>query len=207
MLSEELFEASAGTARACLASPFVSGLAKGTLDPAVFRRYVAQDAFYLQSFARAYALAAAQCPKFGTFRTFIALVRGVDEELALHTRYADRLGIDLRVVEPLDATLAYTEFLMDTAWHAGLPETIAALTPCMRLYAWLGGELSRDGIPDHAYADWIRTYSGRDFTELADLLDSLLDEHAKDTPSVRSAYTKAMELELGFFESFGSARE
>ena len=42
---------------------------------------------------------------------------------------------------PNPACRAYTDFLLRTAWHTSLAETVAAMTPCMRLYAYLGGEL------------------------------------------------------------------
>jgi len=60
MLHEILWQQNVRLAEVCLHHPFVRGLADGTLDPEAFRRYVAQDAFFLNAFARAYALAAAR---------------------------------------------------------------------------------------------------------------------------------------------------
>ena len=60
MLYEILWQQNTHLAEACLHHPFVRGLADGTLYPEAFRRYVAQDAFFLNAFARAYALAAAR---------------------------------------------------------------------------------------------------------------------------------------------------
>ncbi|MHC4470624.1 MAG: TenA family protein [Planctomycetota bacterium] len=201
MLSGDLFEASRNKVAACLAHPFVEGLADGSLDPEVFRRYVAQDAFYLRAFARAYALAAARCPDHEAVSTFARLIRGVSEELELHAGFSSELGIDLDAARPMDSTLAYTDFLLATAWHSGLSETIAAMAPCMRLYAFLGGELARDGIPDHRYGRWVETYSSVEFVELADLLDGLLDRFGSDTEAVRAAYARAMSLEYLFFDA------
>jgi thiaminase/transcriptional activator TenA len=201
MLAAALFEANRERASACLTHPFVAGLADGSLDPETFKRYVAQDAFYLRAFARAYALAAARSEDHEDARTLVDLAKGVDEELTLHAGFAESLGIDLEGVRPLDSTLAYTDFLLRTAWHTSLAETIAAMAPCMRLYAWLGSELAKDGVPDHRYADWVRTYSSREFQDLADLLDGLLDRLAADTREVRAAYARAMALEYHFFDS------
>ena len=61
-----LWARNAGLAEACLRSRFVRGLADGTLAPEAFRRYVAQDAFFLRAFFSAYALAAA--PRLRTHR-------------------------------------------------------------------------------------------------------------------------------------------
>src|SRR5262245_59946220 len=60
MLHEILWQQNVRLAEACLHHHFVPGLADGTLEPEAFRRYVAQDAFFLNAFARAYALAAAR---------------------------------------------------------------------------------------------------------------------------------------------------
>ena len=60
MLHDTLWQENAEIAVACLRHPFVRGLAEGSLDSVIFRRYVAQDAFFLHAFARAYALAAAR---------------------------------------------------------------------------------------------------------------------------------------------------
>ena len=47
---------------AAVGHPFVRGLGDGTLPRERFAGYVAQDAFFLESFARAYALALAHSP-------------------------------------------------------------------------------------------------------------------------------------------------
>ena len=63
MLHDILWQQNARLAAECPLYPSVRGLADGTLDPETFKRYVAQDAFFLNAFARAYALAAA-CQSF-----------------------------------------------------------------------------------------------------------------------------------------------
>jgi TENA/THI-4/PQQC family len=45
---------------ALFASLTVRGIAEGTLEEQIFCRYLAQDVFFLDSFARAYALAIAR---------------------------------------------------------------------------------------------------------------------------------------------------
>jgi thiaminase/transcriptional activator TenA len=59
MLHESLWQQNADITKRCLEHTFVRGLADGTLDCDVFRQYVAQDAFFLRAFLKAYALAAA----------------------------------------------------------------------------------------------------------------------------------------------------
>lgn len=201
MLHETLWQQNADIMRRCLEHPFVQGLADGTLDRDVFRRYVAQDAFFLRAFLRAYALAAAKSDDWNQARMFHDLMGGVLDELKLHESYAAKLGIDLDTVKPYAATSAYTDFLLRVAWHNSLAQIIAAMVPCLRLYTYLGTELSAFLRPEHAYEDWIRTYSSDEFKELYSRLESLLDEVASDSPAVRHAYRYAMQCELDFFSA------
>ena len=198
-LAAELWTANADLAAEALAHPFVTGVGDGTLPRAVFAGYVAQDAFFLESFARAYAVGIAHSPDRATLDTFADLLAGVREELALHAGYAARWGIDLVGVDPLPATLAYTDFLLSTAFLGGITLTAAAMTPCVRLYAHLGRSLSAETAGD--YAEWVTTYADPGFEELAVTLERLLDQHASDVPAVRTAYRRAMQLEVGFFEA------
>ena len=199
-LASRLWQANADWARRILAHPFVQGLGDGALPIASFKGYVAQDAYFLDAFARAYAF----CLAHGTSRDdlygFSELIAGVLEELKLHKSYTERLQIPLDDVTPLPATQAYVEFLLGSARHGQLGETIAAMTPCMRLYAFLGQELAKKDVAP-AYADWVKTYSDPGFEALAVRLEALLDQHAVDSPVVRTNYRRAMELEYGFFDA------
>ena len=198
-LAARLWTANADLAAAALAHPFVTGIADGTLPPERFAGYVAQDAFFLESFARGYALGVAHSPDRATLDVFADLLAGVRDELRLHGSYAARLDIDLAAVQPLPATLAYTDFLLATAALGGVAVTCAAMTPCMRLYAHLGQNLA--GHAAEPYAEWVTTYADPAFAELTGTLERLLDATATDSPGVRAAYRRAMQLEVGFFDA------
>lgn len=199
-LSAALWAANADGAARILAHPFVRGLGDGSLPRASFKRYVAQDAYFLEAFARAYALCLAHSTTRDDLYGFAELIGGVIDELKLHKGYAARWNVDLVGVRPAPATRAYTDFLLDTATRGVLGETIAAMTPCMRLYAWLGQSLAKADVAP-LYAEWVRTYADPGFESLAVRLEELLDRHAADTPDVRDNYARAMALEYGFFDA------
>jgi thiaminase/transcriptional activator TenA len=199
-LAGRLWAENADLAAAALAHPFVTGIADGTLPRERFAGYVAQDAFFLESFARGYALGVAHSADRAGLDAFADLLAGVREELRLHGSYAARWGIDLTGVQPLPATLAYTDFLLATAALGGVALTCAAMTPCMRLYAHLGRSLADRGVPDGDYTDWVTSYADPSFAALAGTLEKLLDAAAA-APAVHRAYRRAMELELGFFDA------
>ena len=203
-LHQLLWARNADLAEACLDSSFVRGLADGSLAADAFRRYVAQDAFFLSAFFSAYALAAARtADRIEVARRLHALMQGVLEELELHRAYAERLDIDLETVKPNAAAKGYTEFLARTAWNAEAGEILAAMTPCMRLYAWLGRRLSAGDHAGNPYRDWIETYASPDFEGLAAELERLLDDLAAEMPErAAEVYAEAMRHELAFFEIF-----
>ena len=199
-ISQSLWLDSADLAAAAWCHPFVRGLADGTLPRERFAGFIAQDAFFLESFARAYALALANSPDRAGLEAFADLVAGVREELRLHASYARRLSIDLASVEPAPATLAYTDFLLASAAIGGLGQTCAAMTPCMRLYAYLGQSMAASST-NNTYAEWINTYADPQFDALACTLEHLLDTYSNDVDRERATYRRAMRLELDFFEA------
>jgi len=197
-LSADLWAANADLANRILAHGFVRGLRDGSLPVQSFKGYVAQDAYFLEAFARAYAFCLANSRSREDLYGFAGLIAGVLQELKLHKSYADRWQVDLTGVTPVEATRAYVDFLLETARRGNLGETIAAMTPCMRLYAYLGRTLAANNAAP-LYSEWVKTYADPGFEQLAVQLESLLELHAEDSEAVRANYRRAMELELGFF--------
>ncbi|MEE8430537.1 MAG: TenA family protein [Candidatus Desulfatibia sp.] len=200
-LSTDLWQTNHDLALDILNQSFVQGLADGRLSRQCFAYYVGQDVFFLKAFARAYSIAGAKAPDWDGFCSLHALAGGVLEELQLHEKYAAEWGVDVIDVEPGVATRRYTDFLLATAWAYETGTALTAMSPCMRLYAYLGQQLEQLSPPEHQYIDWIRTYSSRDFGELAHQLEQLADRYASDTPLVRTTYRYAMECERDFFQA------
>lgn len=199
MIAQMLWQSNETTALACLNHPFVQGLADGSLPPQRFARYMEQDAYFLDAFARAYAMALAKSPDRDGFFAFKNLLDGVLDELELHEQLAARHNLNLEP-EPSPATTAYTDFLLRVAAMAPVGEIVAAMTPCMRLYAYLGQELAERLSKTSPYRDWVMTYSSPEFEGLATRLEDLLDRYGKGLDKVASHYRRAMELEFAFFD-------
>lgn len=201
MLARKLWRAHQELAQSCLHHPFVVNLAQGTLAPEQFAYYVGQDAFFLQAFARAYSIAAVKVPDWQGFCIFHSLVGGVLTELQLHEDYANTWAVNLQEVQPSSATRRYTDFLLATAWNYDAGLAAVAMAPCMRLYAFIGQEVAAQGIPDHQYADWIRTYSSPEFEQLALQLENLIERYADDSSLTFETYRYALECEANFFQA------
>ena len=200
-ISSQLWQANQDLALACLEHPFVRGIGDGTLEPKKFAYYVGQDAFFLEAFARAYSVVAAKTPDWQGFTVFYNLAGGVLQELQLHEAYAASWGVNLQSVEAKAATRRYTDFLLATAWTSDVGLTAIAMSPCMSLYCFLGQNLSENGMPEHQYSDWIRTYSSQEFEQLAQQLESLSDRYASNTPKASEIYRYAMLCERDFFQA------
>jgi thiaminase (transcriptional activator TenA) len=194
-----LWNDNADLAEACLRHPFVQGIATGDLARERFVCYIEQDAYFLEGFARAYAVGLAKAPDSATMAEIRTLLDGVFEELELHRGYAERWGARLDP-EPARATLSYTDFLLRVAWSEPVGRIMAAMAPCMRLYAYLGQQLAPVTVDASPYREWVETYSDPDFEGLARRMESLLDAHDDDSADLARRYRTAMTLEHDFFD-------
>ena len=199
MIALALWEANTDIAQKSLDHPFVRGIADGTLPPQRFARYMEQDAYFLESFARAYAMALAKCPDRDGFFAFKDLLDGVLDELSLHEELAERHNFN-REPDPTPDTVAYMDFLMRVAAMGTVGDIVAAITPCMRLYAWLGQEVAPKLAEKSPYRDWVMTYSSPEFEGLATRLDELLDKYGKGLEHIGENYRRAMDFEYRFFD-------
>ncbi|TYJ24120.1 hypothetical protein E1A91_A08G238900v1 [Gossypium mustelinum] len=209
-----------------LYSPFVVCLASGSLEIDTFRHCIAQDVHFLKAFAQAYELAE-DCADDDDAKLAISKLRkGVLEALKLHNSFVQEWGLDFVKECPVNsATLKYTEFVLATA--SGKVEglkapgkldtpfektkiaayTLGAMTPCMRLYAFLGKELEAVLDPnehDHPYKKWIGNYSSEGFQattlQTEDLLDKLsVSLTGEELNIIEKLYHQAMKLEIEFF--------
>ncbi|KAL9423207.1 hypothetical protein AB3S75_035321 [Citrus x aurantiifolia] len=207
-------------------SPFTVCLASGNLKLETFRHYIAQDFHFLKAFAQAYELAE-ECADDDDAKLSISELRkGVLEELKMHDSFVKEWGTDLAEMATVNsATVKYTEFLLSTA--SGKVEgvkgpgklatpfektkvaayTLGAMSPCMRLYAFLGKEfhaLLNANEGNHPYKKWIDNYSSESFQASAlqneDLLDKLsVSLTGEELDIIEKLYHQAMKLEVEFF--------
>ena len=201
-LSDSLWHRNRVLAEAALEHVFVQGIASGELARVTFAHYVGQDAVFLDAFCRAYALALAKSPDQHGLIAFKELLDAAADELRLHQAYAARWGVDLhQAADP--ATSAYTNFLLAVAALEPVGHTAAAMTPCMRLYAYLGQQLAARTKPENPYREWVETYASAQFEAQARHLEVLLDRYGRDQDRLAVLYHQAMELELRFFDAAG----
>jgi thiaminase/transcriptional activator TenA len=188
-----LWNANTDLAAAALFHPFVEALAQGVLPKPAFQKYIAEDAFFLRSFASGYKAAASRVNNAGVAPSKAAaasaqldqLRDGVLEELEMHDSYAAKWGVNISSQthqSPHPATSKYLNFLSTICDDptSTVAEVLAAMVPCLRLYASLGCILARS-MPeseDYAYAEWIQTYKSQAYIRLPAIAELLLNELA-----------------------------
>jgi thiaminase/transcriptional activator TenA len=165
--------------RAILAHPFLTGLVNGSLERESFQFYVIQDAHYLREYARALSVAAARAPTELDIAMFARHAEGaVAVERSLHESFFADFGLRAEDIAraPLAPTnLAYTSYLLATAYGGSFAELLGAVLPCYWVYWEVGKELLKRGSPDPLYARWIETYGGEEFGEIARAVLALAD--------------------------------
>ncbi|CAH8312900.1 unnamed protein product [Eruca vesicaria subsp. sativa] len=209
-------------------SPFAVSLAAGNLKIQTFRQYIAQDVHFLKAFAHAYELAA-ECADDDDDKLAISNLRkSVMDELKMHDSFVQDWDLDINSeVSVHSATLRYTDFLLATA--SGKVEglkapgmldtpfektkvaayTLGAVTPCMKLYAFLGkefGALLDSSEVNHPYKKWIENYSSDAFQASAKQTEDLLEKLSvcmtgEELDIIEKLYQQAMKLEVEFFHA------
>ena len=205
LITKRLWENNSELASLSLKTKFVQGIRNGNLPRNIFKEYLAQDYFFLESFAKAYGLAVSKSKDKSEIKSLSQLLVGVSDELILHETYAKEWEIDLSTNYIRPATQNYTDFLYDVSSKLSSVEIMFAMTPCMRLYSWIGKNLS-DMIINNPYKEWILTYSDESFDNLAKSLEKIIDNYQEpyDINQAQNLYKKAMELELDFFNAYSN---
>ncbi|TMW68426.1 hypothetical protein Poli38472_005894 [Pythium oligandrum] len=199
----------------CLYHPFVVRLANGTLAKDEFQAFLLQDAYYLHGFAKAFAYAVTKCASPEHSLAIIRLMGGIEEELRTHSAFLQSFGIELFQVQETTvapATRHYVDFLLSTAKNSSsVVEILTAMTPCMRLYSFIGKAIDAAAIKtlegvENPYQRWINAYCTDEFEKAAEVTETLLDELAAfenvSYETLVPLYNRAMELELRFFEEY-----
>jgi thiaminase/transcriptional activator TenA len=214
--SDDAWQRTASLREAIHQLPFNVELAAGSLDRDRFRTYITQDAIYLGQFSRALAISAAKAPDTETMQSFAQSALGaIAVEQALHRRYLREFGLDPAGVadaEPSPDCLAYTSYLIATAYHEPWEVLVAALLPCFWLYWDVGGAIARIASPHNPYKAWIDTYADERFGEAVRTVIGITDRAAEGaTPMTRgkmlAAFMRACQYEWLFWDGAYERRD
>ena len=186
---------------------FIKGLGSGSLPEEAFRDYLAQDALYLNGYARALAAASALAPTQEEQMFWSYAAHGaIAGEMELHRGFLgdDAGSVDEGAVEASPVTRAYVDHLVATAARGSYGELIAAVLPCFWLYRDIGHRLVARNHGSHPYSRWLDTYADGSFDEDTNRAIDICSTYATTaTTTERAAMDRAFRLsswhEVEFF--------
>ncbi len=142
---------------------YIKGLTDGTLPYACFAHYLSQDVLYIIDDSRALAATASRAAHPDEMYFFLQMAKdGLDIERALHNDFIGKLNIPPATTKS-PAFKAYTDFLLDNAFHAPYEVSVAALLPCFWVYGKTGEFVLKNAGATNPYRTWIDTYSGGEY--------------------------------------------
>lgn len=163
------------------AHPFVRSIGDGSLSLGRFRYYLRQDYVFLIEYARVLAMCVARGRDPATMGRLAELTSAtLNGEMQLLRDFAARFDLspgDLATSEPSPTTRAYTRHLLSVAYGGTLEEIGAATLPCQYGYHEIALRLAADRRPNPQplYAEWIASYAGPEYGELATWLRDTQD--------------------------------
>ena len=188
--------------------PFVVELADGSLDRAAFEHWLKQDYRYLQDYARLWALAGTTAREEERMTALLDIAHTVlDTEMDLHRSFAADYGIsqdELEATEKAPTCVAYTNFLLRTAYEGSIAEIAAALYPCMQGYLDIADHMAELADDTHEYTPFIETYTGEEFREDVAwgqaFVDDCWERYPGEREAMEDAFLMSAKLEYRFWE-------
>lgn len=205
--------------RECLDTPFLRGIADGTLPVDCFKGYIVDDTLYLREYARVFGWGILHAEDSDQIRSFYSLLSFVNEtEDSTRLYYLRRYGLRDETIQKLPLrpqNRAYVEEMLTAAREAeGPAECMMAALPCMLSYSWIFGQMLRTApraASDPEYGPFVRDYAGGGYDALCGEWRALADRWCTDLSDVRRARCRAIFHacslhELHFWQMSGEPR-
>lgn len=229
--SEEAWAAARTVYEKILEHPFVGALADGTLPADRFRRYIRQDALYLDGYARRLAHLASRLTRKEHTEAFLHFaLDGIAVERALHAQF---LGGERPAPDEISPTCLLYTSLLDAQTTAPVEVEAAAVLPCFVVYQRVGeaiharlearaeggtanankamGADVANGSEDrpcehHPYRAWIDTYADPAFAASTRQAVQICDELAAATDAatrrrMTDIFVRCTRMEWMFWDS------
>jgi thiaminase/transcriptional activator TenA len=208
-LSERLRASCAAVWDALPVHPFVRELADGTLPAEKFRFYLEQNLLYLPEYARAIAFGAARAGDEAELKNFSAALANIVEteipenramlEAVIAAGAPDRGGS----LGAAPGTMAYTSYLIASAFRGGPLEVMAAVLPCAWSYGEIGASLADASMEHPIYGRWIGFFASVEYAEVVGRMRTEMDLMASggaDEAQLAETFRMGTRLELVFWQ-------
>lgn len=204
-ITSQLWEACYSLAQDALNSPYIQGIANGTLPPCNYGQYTVQDAAYCVRAEQDYRLVEARAKKHHED----VLAAFAQARYESYLSYTDSIMKawhikDILAINSNDAVKAYVAHEHYVAEFMEPIYGVVAMIPCDRLWSWLAETLSPDNVPNNLYDFWISDNQGWSGTyRLENFVNSWFAAHPKqyEWESALKAYRGSMLGEVGDFRA------
>ena len=202
-LSEYLWKETEEYHKQALNSNFIYGLRERRLDPSEFGGYMVDDSVYCYEVIQSLKLAAQRSKDNSALQKFLESKAeswkgaGAKSCNTWHIKNAD--GIQLG-----DAAAKYVAHIRRVAEHEVPVYTILALTPCAKLWPWLGEQIGSGTYDFGLYTSWVEKNldpKSRGFQEYQDYVERAYEEGIVTAEKALKIFTTSIQSEVDFFNS------
>lgn len=192
-LSELLFAKTKELWDQSASKPFVTDMAKGTLDEGLFRRYMLQDYLYLQDYIEILKDIKGICEDEETERFLDKIIAGTTREAeTVHRTNMEQLGItdgDLAESKRFSVITEYVSYMRGCVDEHGLLGGLTALLQCSWVYAYIAENVSGrygDEISKSEYGSWFEAYTSQSYLDTNRMWIDLLDKQSKGSDDAKA---------------------
>ncbi|WP_248897987.1 TenA family protein [Haloplanus halobius] len=207
-LTEWLRDRSEPDWREAVEHRFVREFEAGTVDDAVFERYLRQDYAVVETLVGTFGHAVGEAPSMAAKARLTDFLRTLtDEENDYFGRSFDALGVSMdEAPRTTPATRALLDLLERAGREGGYAETLAVLVPAEWVYETWATAVEQP-LPDRFYlAEWVDLHANPDFVSFVDWLRAELDREGTVVSPRRqrrldALFRRTVELERAFFDA------
>lgn len=187
---------------------FTDALAAGTLDRERMAGYLQQDYLFVEGFVRLMAAAISQGPTLADVvpaAQFLGLICG--EENTYFLRSFNALEVPATEAQPAPETRAFQQLMEEARLSGSYANMLAVLVVAEWSYLdWATPHEERVEDLPFWLGEWITLHAGENFTGVVSYLRGQLDAvyptlSASEQAEVTRLFTRAVELERGFFDA------
>ena len=164
-----------------LSHRFLEMTAAGKIPEQTFKTLMQQDYIFVREAIPFVAVLLAKAP-MNLRSNLIQVLSGLDQELGLFRKNAERHGVELAHVEPAPTCHSYLQFLMNAAYNSTFEEGFAVLYSAEKIYldSWMTVKNNLQG--KSPWQEFIENWTSQGFQTYVDWLGVTLDELVAGKP-------------------------
>ncbi|BAB59225.1 transcriptional activator tenA [Thermoplasma volcanium GSS1] len=176
---------------------FVERMRDDTLPVDSFKFYLVQDSLYVEEMVRSVIRAAASMPFDMAYEILSKIVLNRDKGMEVHGQLERELGITGKGKMTM-TTYSYTRHLI-YASTLGWPQFLAAWTPCMWGYSFIGKYVV--ATKNMYFKRWAEFYASDDYMERVSVILKSLDRFNGDASELSDLFKASVKYEIMFWQS------